>query len=184
MFKKISLIFIALLPLVATSCSFNIPETNDNNINLSVNKAPEIDFTIQEFADYLSDKKEHYPLSDEFIERYQQTSGGYIDYARQCDIPVDKMNHSPNQKWHFFYSWIEYGEIDTSLSAYSRVYIGLKCPELLLWIYEAMGVNPNKVKEAKIVAEQGKVNKDNVSTIASAMRSKVTWDDLIKDISK
>ena len=184
MFKKLSLIFIALLPLVTTSCAFTNPSLEENDENINIYKAPAVDFTIGEFADYLSDKKEHYPLSDEFIERYQQTSGGYIDYARQCGIPVDKMNHSPNQKWHFFYSWIEYGEIDTSLSAYSRVYIGLKCPELLLWIYEAMGVNPNKVKEAKIVAEQGKVNKDNVSTIASAMRSKVTWDDLIEDISK
>ena len=49
MFKKISLIFIAFLHLVITSCSFNIPEANDNNINITVNKAPEIDFTIQEF---------------------------------------------------------------------------------------------------------------------------------------
>ncbi len=136
-------------------------------------------YTIQDFADYLEDKREHYPLSDEFIERYQQASGGYIDYAKQCGIVVDRTQHSPNQKWHFFTSWLEYGEIDKTGDAYSRIYVGLKCPELLLWIYEAMGADPNKIRDAKVVAEQGRINNTNVSTIAKNMRACVTWEDLI-----
>lgn len=136
-------------------------------------------YTIQDFADYLEDKREHYPLSDEFIERYQQASGGYIDYAKQCGIVVDRTQHSPNQKWHFFTSWLEYGEIDKTGDAYSRIYVGLKCPELLLWIYEAMGADPNKIRDAKVVAEQGRINNINVSTIAKNMRACVTWEDLI-----
>lgn len=141
-------------------------------------------YTVQDFCDYLEDKSEHYPLSDEFIERYQQTSGGYIDNAKKYGIPVDKTIHEPNQKWHFFVSWIEDGAIDKTQSAKSRVYTGLLCPELLLWIYEAMGVNPAKVKEAKEVAEKGKVEGTNVSTLAKNMRSVVTWEDLIVEISK
>lgn len=47
-----------------------------------------------------------------------------------------------------------------------------------------MGVNPAKVKEAKEVAEKGKVEGTNVSTLAKNMRSVVTWEDLIVEISK
>ena len=60
----------------------------------------------------------------------------------------------------------------------SKIYTNLKCPELLLWIYEAMGANPTKVKAAKEVAEQGKVNSTNVATIAKNMRACVSWEDL------
>ena len=166
--------------------SFNIANKpfNNNNQSIEIKAAERVDYTIQEFCDFLNDKREHYPLSDEFIERYQQASGGYIDYAKQCGIPVDKYNHSPNQKWHFFSSWIEYGEIDKTGDAYTRVYVGLKCPELLLWIYEAMGVDPAKVKKAKDVAEAGRASNTNVSTIAKNMRAEVTWEDLIVEISK
>ena len=63
--------------------------------------------TMQEFTAFLQNKKEHYPLSDEFIERYQQTDGGYIDTAKKLGLLVDKEQHEPNQKWHFFTSWLE-----------------------------------------------------------------------------
>ena len=33
-------------------------------------EANAVSYTIQDFCDYLEDKREHYPLSDEFIERY------------------------------------------------------------------------------------------------------------------
>ena len=42
-----------------------------------------------------------------------------------------------------------------------------------------MGVDPNKVKSAKEVAELGRVNGTNVSTIAKNMREQVLWEDLI-----
>lgn len=140
-------------------------------------------YTIKQISDYLEDKREHYPLSDEFIERYQQTSGGYIDYAKQCGITVDRTLHSPNQKWHFFDSWLIRSIDDGSLTyeddAKSRVYTKLLCPELLLWIYEAMGVDPVKVRNAKEVAEAGKVAGTSVSTIAKNMRGCVSWEDLV-----
>ena len=150
--------------------------------------ATETTYTVGQFCDYLTDKKEHYPLSDEFIERYQQTSGGYIDYAKKCGIEVNKYNHSPNQKWHFFTSWVDQTleeEPDfMSHDAKSRVYTKLLCPELLLWIYEAMGVDPNLVRNAKVVAEAGKVAGTAVSTIAKNMRAVVSWEDLTTEISK
>ncbi len=174
MIKKTLLLLSTLFVVPSTMLFYTSPKHE-----IEPNKAPEVTYTIQEFADYLEDKREHYPLSDEFIERYQQASGGYIDYAKQCGIVVDKTQHSPNQKWHFFTSWLEEGKIDKTGDAYSKIYINLKCPELLLWIYEAMGTDPNKVRLAKIEAEKGRVSNTNVATIAKNMRSYVTWDDLI-----
>ena len=114
--------------------------------NLDINNASDTAaLTVKDVADYLSTKKAHYPMSDEFIERYQQKDGGYIDLAKERGLVVDKYLHEPNQKWHFFDSWlalkvqehIDEGKEDFySLSAEQRIYINLLCPELLLWIYE------------------------------------------------
>ena len=166
--------------------SFEVGQKNNSSFQIgAINRAS---YTVQQFADYLEDKREHYPLSDEFIERYQQTSGGYIEYAKKQGIPVDKYNHSPNQKWHFFTSWLgqslEDGSLTMSEDAKSRIYTKLLCPELLLWIYEAMGVDPVKVNNAKAVAEAGKSAGTAVSTIAKNMRAQVSWEDLIVEISK
>lgn len=144
--------------------------------------------TMRDIEQFLKDKREHYPLSDEFIEKYQQTSGGYIDLAKKtAGMVVDKEKHEPNQKWHFFDSWlypsVEDGSLTWEESAQNRVYGKLLCPELLLWIYEACGVDPVKVKAAKDVAEQGKVAKLNVSTIAKNMRACVSWEDLANAIT-
>lgn len=138
--------------------------------------------SIRDIASYLEDKEEHYPLSDAFIEKYQQESGGYIDLAKSLGILVDKSQHSPNQKWHFFDSWlypsIEEGTLSWTDDAKIRVYTRLLCPELLLWIYEACEVPTEKVIAAKEVAEAGKIAGTHVSTIAKNMRACVAWDDL------
>lgn len=138
--------------------------------------------TVGQMADFLSTKKEHYPFSDQFMERYQQTSGGYLDNAKKAGIPVDRQQHSPNQKWHFFDSWyypsLEDGTLTREDDAKSRIYTKLLCPELLLWIYEACGVAPVKVKNAMTVAVAGKSSGAAVTTIAKNMRACVAWEDL------
>lgn len=184
---------IGLVSLLAISLSFaKQPNVNkiveeDNLVN-----AATTEITMKQIADFLVTKKEHYPLSDEFIERYQQTGDGYIKYARQVGHVVDKSIHEPNQKWHFFDSWY-YQTIEEEAakgkdfevdSAKSRVYSKLLCPELLLWIYEACDVAPSKVKKAKDVAEQGKSSKTATTTIASNMRKVVSWEDLEVNILK
>ncbi|MDE6029813.1 MAG: Ig-like domain-containing protein [Clostridiales bacterium] len=143
--------------------------------------------TMRDIADFLSEKDAHYPLSDEFIERYQQASGGYIDLAKKtAGMIVDKEKHEPNQKWHFFDSWlypsIDDGSFDWDASAKTRVYSNLLCPELLLWIYEASGVDPAKVRAAKDVAEQGRATGVKVATIAKNMRACVPWEDIENSI--
>ncbi|MCH5180136.1 MAG: hypothetical protein J1F32_02840 [Erysipelotrichales bacterium] len=159
---------------------------NDTSIN-KINKAIDVTITMRTIADFLETKKEHYPLSDEFIERYQQASGGYIDNAKKAGLLVDREMHEPNQKWHFFDSWlypsIDDGSLTWDEDAKSRVYTKLLCPELLLWIYEACEVDPVKVRNAKIVAEQGRAANTNVSTIAKNMRACVPWEDLQNTIA-
>ena len=158
------------------------PTLVNNNPNNVVSPATEVTITIRDIADYLENKNEHYPMSDEFIERYQQTSGGYIDYAKKTGHMVNKEMHEPNQKWHFFNSWlyqsIDDGSLTWDADAKKRVYTNLLCPELLLWIYEATEVDPIKVRNAKKVAEEGKSAGTNVSTIAKNMRACVAWEDI------
>lgn len=138
--------------------------------------------TMSDIADFLEDKNEHYPFSDEFVEKYQQEDGGYIDNAKKAGLVVNKQLHEPNQKWHFFESWlypsIEEGTLSWEESAQSRVYSKLQCPELLLWIYEACEVDPSKVKMAKDKAEEGKMQGLFTSSISKNMRTIVLWDDL------
>lgn len=145
-------------------------------------QANDVTVTIRDIEAFLKDKKAHYPLSDEFIERYQQAGGGYIDNAKKAGLTVDKQKHEPNQKWHFFESWlypsIEDGSLTWDADAKRRVYTNLLCPELLLWIYEAAGVDPSKVRDAKEVAEQGRAAGTSVTTIAKNMRACVPWEDI------
>ncbi|MCM1289573.1 MAG: hypothetical protein NC132_02840 [Corallococcus sp.] len=187
--KILSAVFAIVLGLnLSTIClAGNIyDKTNSASADAAVSDAtaPLADETVtmQEIAAFLNGKNEHYPLSDEFIERYQQTSGGYIATAKTKGLVVDKTKHEPNQKWHFFDSWlypsIDDGTITWDADAKKRVYTGLLCPELLLWIYEASGVDPVKVKAAKEVAEQGKSAGTNVSTTAKNMRACVPWEDI------
>lgn len=165
------LTILAIIPSIA----FLSVNSRDNSISALAIES----YTINDFSNYLNDKLEHYPLSDEFIERYQQSSGGYIDYAKQLGIVVDRYQHSPNQKWHYFTSWLGQSEYTGSEDAKTRIYNGLKCPELLLWIFEAMGAPTNKIKAAKEVAEIGRASNTNVSTIAANMRKCVLWEDVI-----
>ncbi len=138
--------------------------------------------TVKDLALYLIDKKEHYPLSDEFIARYQQSKGGYIAFAHKTGHLVDPQKHEPNQKWHFFESWLlrsfQDGTVCWHNNAKKTVYNKIQCPELLLWFLEAVGVDHSKVETAKEIAERGKRRKDYPSTIAKGIRGQIAWEDI------
>lgn len=154
---------------------------NNNHLEAEASEVDTKELTMADMAAFLETKKEHYPLSDEFVEKYQQADGGYIDNARKAGLVVDKRLHEPNQKWHYFESWlhptIEEG-MSWDASAKSRSYSNFSCPELLLWIFEASDVDPSKVRDAKVIAEEGKVAGTRVNTICAQMRGIVTWDDI------
>src|SRR5690554_1551808 len=192
--KKLKII-LSISLLVLTLIIFGIQttianeqfETIDRDLNVSSQNNDDF-ISMIDFASFLMDKNEHYPLSDEFVEKYQQTSGGYIAYAKQLGLEVDKQKHEPNQKWHFFESWLLPSISDPSnsltwdLDAKVRVYNNLLSPELLLWIYEASGVSPEKVRNAKEVAEIGKSAGTHSATIAKNMRAEVSWEDIISNL--
>lgn len=196
--KSIFITLIMMFCLVLTNCGQkkiyneenlnldNIQVENDNIDNVIV--ATDYVITVNDMANFLLTRKTHYPISNEFIEKYQQKDGGYIDNALKAGLVVDKQLHEPNQKWHYFESWyypsLEDGSLSLSDSAKSRVYSKLLCPELLLWIYEACEVDPAKVKAAYKVAEAAKTAGTHISTMASQMRKCVPWEDLEYTILK
>lgn len=165
-----------------TDVTSSVGETSLPSEGSTENQPITAEISMRNIANFLEDKNEHYPLSDEFIETYQQTSGGYIDLARSLGMIVDKSRHEPNQKWHFFDSWmhpsIEAGTLSWQDDAKNRVYTRLLCPELLLWIYEATEVPTYKIVNAKEAAEEGKIAGTHISTIAKNMRTCVPWEDI------
>ena len=195
--KSLVSLFILLFLILLSSCTNSNNVVNNhkkiehncefsNNYNELATIAEKDDVTMEEFVRFIETKKEHYPLSDQLTERYQQKSGGYIENGPAAGIVVDKEQFSPNQKWHFLHSWfypsIEDGDITWDASAYSRVYVNLRCPELVIWIYEACGVNPSKVREAAKISEEARVNGTNLGTMVSNMRKVVPWNDILTNV--
>ena len=98
---------------------------------------------------FYCEKNEHYPISDEFIKKYQQkpTGDSYIDFARTTGHTVSAEQCEPNQKWHLFEAYISWK------FKKNRENVGqLRCPELLLWMAEAAGIDDEIVTEAKEAA--------------------------------
>lgn len=121
-----------------------------------------------ELVRFLQNKEEHYPISDEFIEQYQQKDNGdknsYITHAKNTGHIVDAKQHEPNQKWHLLESYyierlIEEEEADFLIR-------GFNCPELLLWMAEAANVDKDIVKEASGYA------KDKIDRLRKEIPSK------------
>ena len=141
--------------------------------------------TMSDMERFLLTKDEQYPITNEYVEVYQQASGGYIDNALKAGLTVDKTQHLPSQKWHYFESWL-YATIDEGMlwdaSASDRSYGKFSCPELLLWIIEATGVDSAKVREAKDIAMEGKQNGTGVSTICASIRAAVPFNTYLKPI--
>lgn len=61
---------------------------------------------------------------------FQQKSGGYIDYARECGIAVDYKKALPNQGWHFIRSYLD--RTDPKRARIESVI----CGELIFWLAE------------------------------------------------
>lgn len=109
--------------------------------------------TLIDLIKFYCKKNEHYPISDEFIKKYQQkpTGKSYIDFAHDTGHTVSAEQCEPNQKWHLFVAYISYKlEVD-DLCAKARMG-PLQCPELLLWMAEAAGIDDEIVTEAKEAA--------------------------------
>ena len=141
--------------------------------------------TMSDMERFLLTKDEQYPITNEYVELYQQESGGYIANALKAGLVVDKAQHLPSQKWHYFDSWL-YATIEEGMSwdasASDRSYGKFSCPELLLWIIEATGVDTEKVREAKDIAVAGKQEGLGVSTICARIRAAVPFNTYLRPL--
>ena len=141
--------------------------------------------TMSDMERFLLTKEEQYPITNEYVELYQQESGGYISNALKAGLVVDKAQHLPSQKWHYFESWL-YPTLEEGMlwdaSASDRSYGKFSCPELLLWIIEATGVDTQKVIEAKNIAIEGKQNGTRVSTICASIRAAVPFNTYLRPL--
>ena len=166
-------------------------DDNDNNNENTGNENGKVDLpddyviTMSDMECFLLTKDEQYPITNEYVELYQQESGGYISNALKAGLVVDKAQHLPSQKWHYFESWL-YSTIDEGMlwdaSASDRSYGKFSCPELLLWIIEATGVDSEKVREAKDIAIEGKENGTRVSTICANIRAAVPFNTYLRPL--
>jgi hypothetical protein len=97
--------------------------------------------TFGEIIEFYKGKKKHYCISDSFVKSgYQQKKGGYIDYAKK----TYSKEVEPSQKWHFIEAYASKKDRD------DKFYYGrLKCPELLLWMAEAAGVDIEKLSKQR-----------------------------------
>ncbi len=144
--------------------------------------------TISEFMNFLDKKNEHYPISDEFIKKYQQSPAsinGYVYYAWETGRVIHKEIAEPNQKWHFFESYILRLLNDKKISLddpAEKIYGRIKCPELLLWIAEASCIEEDKVKKASKEAQS--TIESNIkfarNVAGRKIRTIITWD-IIKE---
>ena len=163
----------------------NKNEDNTGNENNKIDLPDDYVITMSDMERFLLTKDEQYPITNEYVELYQQASGGYIANALKAGLVVDKSQHLPSQKWHYFDSWL-YATIEEGMmwdaSASDRSYGKFACPELLLWIIEATGVDPEKVREAKDIAIAGKENGLGVSTICANIRAAVPFNTYLRPI--
>jgi len=113
---------------------------------------------MQEFVNFFKDKNDHYKISDSFAsdKRYRQKDHGYIGKAKAADIEINIEKAEPNQKWHLLTSY--YDELNDCKKDAETCYKRLRCPELLLWIAEAVGIDSKTVNNA---ATQARVIIDN-----------------------
>lgn len=133
----------------------------------------------------LVDKKEHYPISDEFIRNYQQSpvsKNGYVYLAWKTGHAICSETAEPNQKWHFFESYmltsIVEGNIQLDDDA-EKCYKRLKCPELLLWIAEAAGIDSDIVNEAARKAREiidNGTNGHSRNEAGNKIKMMIPWD--------
>ena len=159
--------------------------TSGDGENVKIDLPDDYVITMSDMERFLLTKDEQYPITNQYVELYQQASGGYIDNAKKAGLVVDKAQHLPSQKWHYFQSWL-YTTIEEGMSwdasASDRSYGKFSCPELLLWIIEATGVATEKVIEAKDIAIAGKEEGLRVQTICANIRAAVPFNTYLRPI--
>ena len=106
--------------------------------------------TNKDLCNFYICKEEHYENTDRFIKKYQQTNASkksYLAFAIESGHMIYKSLAEPNQKWHFIESWYKSKimTVDNFDEKRAIKWCGLRCPELLIWMAEAAGVEVSDV---------------------------------------
>ena len=77
-----------------------IPETSEGTEggNEKIDLPEDYVITMSDMERFLLTKDEQYPITNEYVELYQQASGGYIDNALKAGLTVDKTQHLPSDR--------------------------------------------------------------------------------------
>ncbi|MDD6572030.1 MAG: hypothetical protein PUF12_06575 [Thermoflexaceae bacterium] len=143
--------------------------------------------TVKDLASFYADKKEHYDISDSFVKcndgKYQQSrKSGYMAYARKMGIIMDYSKAEPNQKWHLLEAYCAQKGNDFKISRGT-----FRCPELVLWMAEAAGIDKKiiiKAEEgARQIIDEG-VNGRARNAAARYIKELIVWDVLEEKIMK
>lgn len=157
------------------------------SIQMSVKTNDNKNIKLRDWVEFLEGREEHYPISDEFVKDYQQdpsNKNGYVYHAWETGRTISKAAAEPNQKWHYLDAYIglkieerEFHEDDDAKYSYAN----LKCPELILWIAEAVGVDNKKIfassNKAKELINAGGSRSRVLA--ASAIKNIITWEEII-----
>lgn len=149
--------------------------------------------TVKEVIEYFKNAEDHYhKAADKFVSDgyHQSENTGYMKYAKSLGLTIDAEKAEPNQKWHLLESYIQLALDDeknsmTLETPFSKRYCRLSCPELLLWIAEAAGVDDQKVEQAseaaKSVIDNNTYKRPRVSA-CSKIRKIIPWSEIVKSI--
>lgn len=142
--------------------------------------------TVYDFLNNYLNSANTYPETEKFVSDkggiYKQQKGGYIDYFKR------EGNNNPNQKEHLLESYKKYLDkkpINKHRNS-SNIYNSLKCPELLLWLAEASGVDRKLVIKASQLAkkkmDEDITDKRKRNAAGKIIRDVITFEVLMENI--
>ena len=128
------------------------------------------DIDVKKCAEYLSQKNEHYSISDEYNKSYGQVHRVMWDNQREHMVTWFKSQNTEGEG-----SFTRLVSNPSSKTTYNR----LRCSEALLWIAEAVGVDNNIVKRAAQEARE----MDNPKKRSGVIRKIIPWDMITTEMS-
>lgn len=127
------------------------------------------DINVLVFADYLQEKEEHYSISDKYNESYGQVNNVNWTNQKEHMVPWFKSQQTRGEG--------KFTRLAPNTSS-RRTYNRLHCPEALLWIAEAVGIDSKLVQKAANEAAEAKNNRKRSGII----RSIISWDMIEKSV--
>lgn len=141
---------------------------------------------VKDAMRFYSTSQKYYYHTDKLIKRFRQEKGGYIIFAEKHNVSTDKAKGNPNQKWHFMTSYCEVKILENSSfldEEMQQVYTRLKCPELLLWIIEATGLEVKSLfDEIWTILENGQNNAISRREACNKIKATFPWSIIEKKI--